>query len=123
MKKYLLFLFVLSCLFSYGQSGITWSSAITVASSGYDNMHPRVALNANGDPMVLWGNSSNKVYFARWNGAAFSTPVALNPASMPCFTASWAGPDFASKGDTVYAVFKETPEDSLHHIYAVHSFN
>ena len=38
------------------------------------------------------------------------------------FADSWAGPDLASKGDTVYAIFKAKSEDTAG-IYIVRSFN
>jgi hypothetical protein len=49
-------------------------------------------------------------------------PVALNPATIPVFTASWAGPDIASFGDTVYVTFKQTPED-VNPMYMIHSYD
>ncbi|OJW81266.1 MAG: hypothetical protein BGO69_04155 [Bacteroidetes bacterium 46-16] len=100
---------------------ITWSAPVAVATNTYSNLHPRITLDGNGDPLVLWGNSgAKKTYLSRWTGAAFSTPATINPASIPVFAASWAGPDIASHGDTVYVVFKQTPEDT-NHIYIVRS--
>jgi len=86
-------------------------------------MHPRVVSDASGDALIIWGNNNSKqVFFSRWTGNGFSNPVNLNPDSIPIFAASWAGPDLASYGDTVYVVFKETPEDESG-IYLVRSFD
>jgi hypothetical protein len=93
------------------QSGITWSTAMSIAANSYGNMHPRMTLDRSGNPMVIWGKMSDKsVQFARWNGAAFTTPIKLNPAWMTVASAGFMGPDIASKGDTVYVVVKREPE-------------
>lgn len=123
MKNILLLLLICAPLFVTAQSGITWTSAIDIAPAMYNNNHPRIAMDANGNPLILWGDDmNNKAYFSRWNGTAFSMPVALNPSSIPVFAQSWAGPDLASHGDTVYAIYKQTPEDT-NHIFMVHSYD
>lgn len=105
------------------QNGISWSTPVDISPSQFDNMHPRVVTDGAGDPMVIWGNANaKKVYFSRWTGNGFSSPTQLNPPSIPIFAASWAGPDLASWGDTVYVVFKETPEDASG-IYVVRSLD
>ena len=111
-------------LFGFGAfSQVTWSAPVPVAANTYSNLHPRITLDKNGNPLVLWGNSgSNKANFSRWNGTSFTTPVTLNPGTIPVFAASWAGPDIASHGDTVYVVYKHTPEDT-NHIYIMKSVN
>lgn len=112
-------LFLLTGISAFSQ--ITWSAPVAVATNTYSNLHPRITLDGNGNPLVLWGNSgAKKAYLSRWTGSTFSTPVTINPASIPIFAASWAGPDIASHGDTVYVVFKHTPEDT-NHIYIVRS--
>ena len=125
MKKTLLLLLLISNFCATAQSGIKWSAATDVASSSYSNEHPRIMLDASGNPLILWGNSNtSEALFSRWNGTGFTMPLAMNPGSIPVFTASWAGPDIASKGDTVYVVYKQTPEDqSANHIYLVHSYD
>ncbi len=103
------------------QTTLSWNNAIDVATSSCSNLHPRIVLDRNNNPLVLWGQSTNAM-FSRWTGTAFTIPVAVNPMSIPVFTASWAGPDIASKGDTVYVVFKESPENTGK-IYVVHSYD
>ena len=123
MKNILLFALSLATAGAYAQSGITWSSANDVTSNSYGNMHPRIVLDAAGNPLVLFGSMDGDAQFTRWNGTAFTMPMPVNPSNMPAMTASWAGPDIASKGDTVYVVFKDTPEDINHHIFIVRSFD
>ncbi len=114
---------ILASLSLSAQSDIIWSPSTVIASNQYGNMHPRVVTDGAGNPLVIWGQGNSKqVFFSRWSGNGFTTPVSLNPGSIPVFAASWAGPDLASFGDTVYVVFKETPEDASG-IYVVHSFD
>lgn len=88
-------------------------------------MHPRIALDGAGNPMVIWGRTSDEsVHYAKWNGTTFTMPVQLNPAWMTIATASWMGPGIASKGDTVYVAAKRTPETSdTNRIFLFSSFD
>lgn len=105
------------------QTGITWSLPITVAPAEYDNLRPRLATDAAGNALVLWGDAANdNTYFSKWNGTGFTTPLRINPEIANVFVADWAGPDLASKGDTVYVVYKQDPEDFTP-AYIVRSFD
>ncbi len=126
MKKLLLLTFVFLTIFASAQSGITWGMGMDIANSSHSNMHPRITLDAAGNPLVIWGRMSDEsVLFSRWNGTMFTAPVALNSGGMTVATASWMGPDIASKGDTVYVVWRQTPEsmDTSKHIFIARSFN
>src|SRR3990172_2679254 len=105
MRKVLALLLLCSTGIVQGQNQINWGPVINIASPINGNNHPRIVTDASGNPLVIWGNSK-KVIFSRWNGANFSTPVALNPGTIQIAEASWMGPDIASHGDTVYVVFK-----------------
>jgi len=116
-----LFFFMSQTVFS--QSNISWNMAMSVASSSSGNNHPRIATDANGNPLVLWWHAS-RAMFSRWNGTAFTAPVLINPASMTVAGAGWMGPDIAAHGDTVYVVFKQSPEGSdSSHIFCARSFD
>lgn len=123
MRNYLLVAITLISINSTAQT-ITWSAPVSVAPSSNGNMHPRIALDGSKDPVVVWGSAAmgGRAMFSRWNGTAFATPVALNPMTLPVFTASWAGPDLAAHGDTLYAVMKNEPEDTAK-MYIVRSFD
>lgn len=122
-KSTVSFLFLIVTFFASAQSSINWSSPMDIAASTFNNKYPRIALDGKGNPLVIWGNTSNsKAFFSRWDGATFTSPVALNPDSIPIYAASWTGPDIASKGDTVYAVFKRTPYET-NPSYIVRSFD
>lgn len=95
---------------SYSQTGITWGITGDVSLTD-NNEQPRIVLDKNDNPMVLWGATGN-VMFSRWDGTNFIPAVQINPISVTVATASWQGPDIASFGDTVYVVYKETPESA-----------
>jgi hypothetical protein len=104
-----------------GQNQITWGTASDVSSSTFGYNFPRIVQDGGGDPVISWTSNGN-MYFARWNGSGFSTPTTLN--SVPIAGAGWMGPDIASKGDTIFAVYKETPEaDTNSHVWCVRSFD
>lgn len=106
-----------------GQTTISWDTPVSVAESSFSNLHPRIVLDRLGNPLVLWGNSTEAAaYFSRWDGAEFTDPVRVTPIDMEIFTASWAGPDIAAHGDTIYVVYKENPED-MAPAYCIHSYD
>ncbi|HEX5002608.1 MAG TPA: T9SS type A sorting domain-containing protein [Bacteroidia bacterium] len=116
---------VIFCSAANAQTGITWSPPQPVSSSGFGNNHPRITIDRAGNPMVVWGKSSNhSVNFSKWNGSSFTSPIQINPSGTEVATDTWMGLQIASFGDTVYVVYKEYPEapDSAH-IYCVRSYN
>ena len=125
INKILLAIFLYVNIF-IAQSQITWSSAMDISASTFSNMLPRMALDRAGNPLVIWGRMSDQsIFFSRWTGSSFTTPVKLNPSSMTVTITSWMGPDIASKGDTVYVVLRQSPEsaDTSKHTYILRSFD
>ena len=125
MKKVYTLIIVLLFIISIGnaQSGITWSPAMQVATSGSGNYHPRINLDASDSPLLIWGHS-NRAMFSKWNGTTFTAPIMLNTAQISIACDTWFGPDIASKGDTVYVVMKRYPEaPDTNRIFIVRSFN
>src|SRR5688500_17206945 len=121
LKKSILF-FCFSALCSMSAiSQIIWDPQVNVAAASSGNNHPRIALDASGNPMLVWYHT-NRVMFSRYDGTAFETPRIINPTSMTVAGASWMGPDIATHGDTVYVVFKQTPEHSGVS-WAIHSYD
>ncbi len=125
MKKILLIIFASISTIAFAQNNITWNMGMNISTNTYGNMHPRMALDGAGNPMVIWGRMSDEsVFFSKWNGTMFTVPVKLNPSWLTVATAGWMGPDIASKGDTVYVVVKRTPEISdTNRIFILSSFN
>ena len=111
MQKILLLITIYFVLFSAADAQIIWDAPINIAPATSGNNHPRIVTDAAGNPLVVWYHS-NRVKFTRWDGTAFETPRNINPSGMTVAGANWMGPDIASHGDTVYVVFKQTPEDS-----------
>lgn len=123
MKHFFTLLALVFCLSANAQ--ITWNMGMNISTNTNGNMHPRMALDRLGNPLVVWGKMSDEsVYFSKWNGTMFTTPVKLNPPWMTIATASWQSADIASHGDTVYVVVKRTPETSdTNRIFIFSSFN
>lgn len=125
MKNTLLFFVLFTSGFAFSQDDIIWNPSQDISIKSYGNLHPRISLDAEGNPMVIWGKKSDQaLYFSKWEGTSFTNPVKLNPAGVTIATETWMGPDIASKGDTVYVVMKSTPETSdTNHIYIRSSFD
>ncbi|HRH67001.1 MAG TPA: hypothetical protein PLU53_11935, partial [Bacteroidia bacterium] len=52
MNRYL-FVFIFCCVggFSHAQFSIQWNAGVDVAPSSFGNEHPRIAVDANGNPL------------------------------------------------------------------------
>lgn len=123
MKHFFTMIALAFCISANAQ--ITWNMGMNISINTNGNMHPRMALDRLGNPLVVWGKMSDEsVYFSKWNGTMFTIPVKLNPSWMTIATASWQSADIASHGDTVYVVVKRTPETSnTNRIFIFTSFN
>ncbi|MBK9148385.1 MAG: T9SS type A sorting domain-containing protein [Flavobacteriales bacterium] len=90
-----------------------WEQAIDCNALDHGALRPRIALNANNDPVVLWGDNSPMAnHVAVGNGAAFNAPVQLSTGFMPAI-ADWMGSSIASAGNSVWVVMKAAPEESM----------
>lgn len=106
----------------FAQTVIYWEPEIVVSDGSlYGNIRPRIALNGDNLPVVVYGKGSGGgLHSSVFNGSTFSTPLPLLPGSVSSYLASWTGPDIASKGDTLVVVFKANPMETGH-IYIVRS--
>ena len=104
------------------QTGITWNPGMNIITASGNN-HPRIAVDRSGNPMLVWNYNLSALY-SRWDGNAFTTPIPLNPAGIEVAGAAWMGPDITTHGDTVYVVYKQSPEAAdTCHIFCVHSYD
>ena len=123
MKRLITSLFLIVSSFQVFSQTITWGAPISVYSGSGSNLHPRISLNRGGDPYVLWGKTDTRAYFSKWNGTGFTIPVTASGA-LTVFAQSWAGPEMAAFGDTVYVSMQVTPECvSSAYAYLAHSYN
>lgn len=119
-------LFISFFVFSFtsiSQYSIIWEPEITVSDGSiYGNLRPRATVTDANVPVVIYGKSGtmNNVVISRWNGSSFDAPIEILPAGTSSYFASWTGPDIASKGDTVIAVFKLDPIDNGN-VYSIRS--
>lgn len=101
-------------LFTLSQNSVFLSDPVQVANnSDYGRTRPRVTTDGDGNPVVMWGRSNtDQVYVNTWNPSndSFNDPVKITLDGMTAFVSSWAGPDIASYGDTVYVTYHSTPE-------------
>ena len=124
MKLFIAFLFTFLSVVLWSQPIISWEEEIFVTQTNqFGNTRPRITLAANDVPVVIFGKTSTGLlYTARLNGSIFDTPVTLLPGTVSSYLTTWTGPDIASKGDTVIAVFKAMSMD-LGKVYALRSID
>src|SRR5271156_5410930 len=110
MNRIFVLILLLLSIHSHAQdkkNGVIWYDPITVADKTYGNLHPRIILDQNHKPLVLWGDINGKAYLSKFNGKSFSEPIQINTGIQPVFTESWAGPEITGHGDTIYVVYKK----------------
>ncbi len=89
-----------------------WEQAIDCNSVDQGALRPRIAVNGDGDPVVLWGDNSPMAnHVAVGNGMTFSTPVEVSAGFMPSVD-DWMGSSIAGVGNTMWVVMKSAPEES-----------
>jgi hypothetical protein len=122
MKLFTLLLFFSINLMVIAQPAISWGPEISVADGTmYGNIRPRISVSADGNPLVLFGKGTEGYLFvAKGNGSGFDTPISILPPNVQTYLSYWTGPDLASAGDTVIAVFKALPYETGK-IYSVRS--
>ena len=95
-------------------AGITWSAPMACGTAAQGSTRPRVVVNGNGDPVVLWGRTNVPAYFvAIGDGSTFDTPQQVTYPGTPPAVDYWMGADIASLGNELWLCFKATPEASM----------
>ena len=95
------------------ESPLWWSPALDCNASGEGSLRPRVAVNGNGEPVVLWGNNSPASnHVAVGNGSGFGPAIEVSTTGCMPAVADWMGSSIAAAGNTVWVVMKATPEES-----------
>jgi hypothetical protein len=97
----------LMCASLFAQSGVQFTNPIPVANGAtYGYLRPKITLDAQNNPIVLWGKSStHQIFVSTFNGSGFNTPVQINPVGTHPYIATWYNADIKSTGDTIIAVF------------------
>lgn len=92
---------------------LVWDAPQDVAPENSGALRPRVVVNADGNPVVLWTRSSTLGCFVSvGSDAGFGPSVRLNPEDLDIAAADWHGPALAAHGSTVAVAFKGLPEDT-----------
>ncbi len=107
MRTYLFIFLLLVSNKVWCQSGIQFAAPITVANGTvYSYAKPKIVLDVNNEPVVLWGKiSSGQIFVSTFNGSGFNTPVQINPVGTEAYISSFYNADIKSNGDTMVAVF------------------
>lgn len=123
MKTFFLVAVLFTSTEAFAQNAIVWEPEITVADgSVFGNLRPRASI-VNGNPIVIFGKTGyDNLFIAKGNGTSFNAPISVVPPGLSSYIASWTGPDLASKGDTVVAVFKLNPTETGN-VYVVRSID
>jgi len=95
------------------QAMLQWDDVMDVDAPGQGGLRPRIALNGNSDPVVLWGRTGPSANFVSIGSASgFLSPIEVSlPGCVPS-VADWMGSSIATNANTVWVVMKATPEES-----------
>ena len=70
-------LVMISCTLT-SQSQIKWNATKDLAASSFGNNHPRIVLNGDESPVVVWGRDSDaSLHSSYWDGNEFAVPTKL----------------------------------------------
>lgn len=119
--KTILVLLCIQATSLYGQLDIAWDVPIEVAPSQFGNTKPRIVLNGNKEPVVVFGKNTGELYLTKMVGAQFSSPQQLATNGM-AYVTYWTSADIGAKGDTIFVVFKTLPLETGP-MYLVRSFD
>ncbi len=105
----------------FSQTTVLWSDPVEVAPNGLGAASARIALTADGDPYVLWGQSGStpSIQIARWQNGGFLIPQTLNTTGFLPGIYDFGGLDLAAQGNSVYVVF----ENIISGIYLMRSID
>ncbi|MDZ4824693.1 MAG: T9SS type A sorting domain-containing protein [Flavobacteriales bacterium] len=80
---------------------------IVAAQDPWGNVRPRLALDSDNNPIVIWTHTdSMAVFLSKYDGTIFSSPMRINPLDIHAITYDWGGPDVASIGSKVYVLYQ-----------------
>lgn len=104
---------LLSIPYTAAQTGLVWGTTVDCSGEDQGALRPRIALNGQGNPVVLWGRQgpgTNHVVVG--NGTGFSVPVEVTVPGTEIAVGDWMGSSIAAAGNTVWVVMKAIPEES-----------
>lgn len=107
MRSFLSCLFLVFTTHLLAQSGVQFTSPIPVSGgSTFSYAKPKIVLDANNEPVVLWGKiSTGQVFVSTYNGSGFNVPVQVNPPGTQVYISGFYNADIKSHGDTIVVVF------------------
>jgi hypothetical protein len=114
-----LLLSAILCLSATAQVNVSDPISVTDSDDSFGKRSPKIAINANGEPMVFWMRTGNEAfYLSTKTTSGFSDPTQISFGGLnPNLWGGSLGPNMASNGDDVYVTF-EVYGDA---IYVTHS--
>lgn len=104
------FLPVLLILFAWctatAQSGISWSSPLTIAPASFGVASPRITMLPGGNPAVVWGEISGHIWFSKGDNGTFSTPLHIETNGTEPGVYDFGGLDIAYGNQKLFIVFE-----------------
>lgn len=95
------------------QALLDWGDPIDVNATGTGALRPRIVINGEGRPVVLWGRSGpNANLVAVGEGDAFGPATQLSGPGWAPSVADWMGSGIAAHGNTVWVAMSALPEES-----------
>ncbi len=108
------YLFALLPLCGMAQDAVlSWGDPIDVNAQSTGALRPRIVINGEGEPVVLWGRSGpNANYVAVGEGDAFGPAIQVSGTGFAPSVADWMGSGIAAHGNTVWVAMSAIPEES-----------
>lgn len=104
--KNLTFLFLSFCLLSQAQD-YNLSDAIPVLSENTSGVRfPRIAINGDNQPVIVYGKTDGKLYATIKNGSDFSEPINITGTGPAHGSSTNYGADIAVSGDNLYVSYQ-----------------
>lgn len=108
------YLFALLPLCGMAQDPVlSWGDPIDVNAQGTGALRPRIVINGEGEPVVLWGRSGpNANFVAVGEGDAFGPAIQVSGPGWAPSVADWMGSGIAAHGNTLWLAMSAIPEES-----------
>lgn len=98
--------FYLTLTTATAQSGLSWSSPLTIAPASYGVASPRLTMLPGGNPALVWGETSGHIWFSKWENDMFTTPLHIETNGTEPGVYDFGGLDIAYGNQKLYIVFE-----------------
>lgn len=93
------------------ETTVTYGEVLEVDAAGEGYLRPRIVLNGDGAPVILWGHHlPHGNFLAVMDGTGFSEPIPVHVPGFSPAVGDWFGSSIAAAGNTLWVVMKGMPE-------------